>query len=90
MEQDNVALAFDTIIRDINAAIEGLNDEGAEAFLSGRYEDVNRLRQRGEALAGFSGEVEQLLTVWVTQFDATTPDKEAQVIVDTLHLTLLP
>ena len=68
MDQDTVTRAFGVISEEIKAIIHELNDEGAHAFRSGRYEDVDRLRHVGEELAVFRGSVGQLQTLWVSKF----------------------
>ncbi len=70
MDEDKVTRAFGVIDEEINAIIQELNDEGAQAFRHGRYEEVDRLRQVGAELAVFRGSVEQLQTLWVSKFCA--------------------
>lgn len=71
MDQDKVTVAFAVINKEITAIIQELNDEGAQAFRSSRYEDVDRLRTMGEELGAFRERVEQLKTQWVGKFGAS-------------------
>ena len=68
MEQDKVVVAFTVINKEIELIMEALNDEGAEAFRSGSYEQVDRLRRVAEELGVFQETARQLHTHWVAKF----------------------
>jgi MoaA/NifB/PqqE/SkfB family radical SAM enzyme len=78
MEQDKVAVAFDVICREVEAAIKELNDEGARAFQTSRYDDVEKLRQVAEELGVFHYNVRQLHNHWIAKFASADLSPPAQ------------
>jgi hypothetical protein len=68
MEHDKVEVAFTVIGKEIELIMEALNDEGAKAFRSGSYEQVDKLRRVAEELGAFHETARQLHTHWVAKF----------------------
>lgn len=68
MERNEVAIAFDIVLEEIENAIEGLNKEGAKAFQSGNYEVARDLMDKGSQMATFRNKVKDLQKEWVKIF----------------------
>lgn len=59
MDQNEVMVAFEILLEEIEAVIDGFNNEGAEAFHKGDYEAVGEIRERAKQISSFrdKGEV---------------------------------
>ncbi len=68
MDQNDVAVAFDIVLEEIENAIAGLNKEGAQAFQSGKYEVAKDLTEKGSQMAAFRGKVSDLRREWLNIF----------------------
>lgn len=75
MERNEVAVAFDMVLQEIDRAIAALNQEGAEAFQSGRYEMAKNLTEKGAQMKGFRDKVAGLRKEWHDLFAAMVPKR---------------
>lgn len=72
MDQDEVAIAFDIVLEEIENAIAALNQQGAQAFQSGKYDLARDLMEKGSQMAAFRSKVNDLQKEWLNIF-ATVP-----------------
>ena len=75
MDQNDVAVAFDIVLEGIENAIEALNQEGAQAFKSGKYEAAKDLMEKGSSMILFRGKISDLQKEWLNIF-ATVVQKQ--------------
>lgn len=53
MDQNEVAIAFDIVLEEIENAIAALNQEGAQAFQCGKYDLARELMEKGSQMTAF-------------------------------------
>lgn len=75
MEQNEVAIAFDIVLEEIENAIAALNQQGAEAFQNGKYDVARGLMEKGSQMAAFRTKVNDLQKEWLNIFATVTPPK---------------
>ncbi len=75
MDQNEVAIAFDIVLEEIENAIATLNREGAQAFQVGKYDVARELMEKGSQMTAFRTKVVDLQKEWVNIFAAVTPSK---------------
>ncbi len=75
MDQNEVAIAFDILLEEIENAIAALNQQGAEAFQSGKYDVARDLMEKGSQMAAFRSKVNDLQKEWINIFATVTPPK---------------
>lgn len=75
MEQNEVAIAFDIVLEEIENAIAALNQQGAEAFQNGKYDVARDLMEKGSQMAAFRTKVNDLQKEWLNIFATVTPPK---------------
>jgi hypothetical protein len=68
MDQNEVAIAFDIVLEEIENAIAALNQEGAQAFQSGKYDVASDLMEKGSQMAAFRSKVKDLQKEWLNIF----------------------
>ncbi len=68
MDQDEVTIAFDIVLEAIENAIAALNQQGAKAFQSGKYELAKDLTEKGIEMTAFRGKVDDLRKEWLNGF----------------------
>ena len=68
MDQNDVAVAFDIVLEEIENAIAGLNKQGAQAFQAGKYEIAKDLTEKGSQMTAFRGKVSDLRKEWLNIF----------------------
>ena len=66
--ENEVGTAFDIVLEEIENAIEGLNQEGAQAFHKGDYKRAGELKDKGAQLTAFRGKVSALRQEWGSIF----------------------
>ncbi len=72
MDQNEVAIAFDIVLEEIENAIAALNQQGAQAFQSGKYEVARDLTEKGSQMAVFRTKVADLQREWLQTFDSAS------------------
>lgn len=70
---DSVAVAFELMALELNAAVEDLNSAGARLFQGSEYDEAKRLTEKGKALKEFCDRVTVLSKEWSERF-ATPPE----------------
>ena len=75
MDQNEVAIAFDIVLEEIENAIAALNHQGAEAFKNGKYDVARDLMEKGSQMAAFRTKVNDLQKEWLNIFATVTPPK---------------
>jgi hypothetical protein len=75
MDQNEVAIAFDIVLEEIENAIEALNQQGAQAFQSGKYEEAKELMEKGSQMTAFREKVNELQKEWSNIFTTVTRGK---------------
>mgnify|MGYP005865933069 FL=1 len=75
MDQNEVAIAFDIVLEEIENAIAALNQQGAEAFQNGKYDVARDLMEKGSQMAAFRTKVNDLQKEWLNIFATVTPPK---------------
>ncbi len=73
MDQNEVAVAFDIVLEEIENAIAALNQEGAQAFQGGKYDVARELMEKGSAMTAFRTKVLDLQREWLNIFGAMVP-----------------
>jgi hypothetical protein len=71
--ENRVHSAFESVLEEIEDAIEGLNRKGASAFQKGDYTRATALTERGSRMATFRGKVVALRKEWDQLFLAAKP-----------------
>ena len=66
--ENEVATAFDIVLEEIEDAIEGLNQDGAEAFQKGDYDRARELMEKGSQMTAFREKVNELQKEWENIF----------------------
>jgi len=75
MNQNEVAVAFDIVLEEIENAIAALNREGAQAFENGKYEIARELIEKGSQMTAFRNRVKDLQKEWLNIFASIVPPK---------------
>jgi hypothetical protein len=75
MHQNEVAVAFDIVLEEIENAIAALNREGAQAFEGGKYEVARDLMEKGSQMTAFRSRVKDMQKEWLNIFAAIVLQK---------------
>ncbi len=75
MYQNEVAVAFDIVLEEIENAIVVLNRQGAQAFERGHYEEARDLMEKGLQMTIFRSKVKDLQKEWLNIFASFIPQK---------------
>lgn len=75
MENDSVTIAFDMILAEINKVATSVNDQGAQFFKNGSYDDAAKLVESGRKLIDFKEKLVSLKGEWVSGLDIGTRKK---------------
>lgn len=75
MNQNDVAVAFDTVLKEIENAIPALNREGAQAFQVGKYDSARELMEKGPQMKAVLTKLADLQKEWLNIFSAVTPSE---------------
>jgi restriction endonuclease Mrr len=75
MHQNEVAVAFDIVLEEIENAIAALNREGAQAFETGKYDIARDLMEKGSQMTAFRERVKDLQKEWVNIFASVVPSR---------------
>ena len=75
MDKNEVHIAFEILLEEIETVVSGLNDGGAEAFQSGDYDRAVKLAKDATRLHEFHDKVKGLQGEWRTLFAETAPPK---------------
>lgn len=75
MHQNEVAVAFDIVLEEIENAIAALNRDGAQAFEGGKYDIARDLMEKGSQMTAFRERVKDLQKEWLNIFAAIVPQK---------------
>lgn len=76
MNQNEVTVAFDIVLNEIENAIAALNREGAQAFESGKYEVARNLMEKGSQMVAFRNRVKDLQKEWLNIFASIIPSPQ--------------
>ncbi|MBI4762804.1 MAG: winged helix-turn-helix domain-containing protein [Chloroflexota bacterium] len=75
MHQNEVVVAFDIVLEEIENAIAALNRDGAQAFEGGKYEIARDLMEKGSQMTAFRDRVKDLQKEWLNIFAAAVHQK---------------
>lgn len=75
MYQNEVVLAFDIVLEEIENAIAALNKEGAQAFEQGKYDIARDLMEKGSQMTAFRSRVKDLQKEWLNIFASVVTHK---------------
>lgn len=75
MDRNEVSVASDIVLEEIESAIAALNKEGGQAFQQGKYEVAKELMERGSQMTAFREKVNELHKQWNTIFATVAPRK---------------
>jgi len=75
MHQNEVAVAFDIVLEEINNAIAALNREGTQALEGGKYDIARDLIEKELQMKAFRSRVKDLQKEWLKFFTAVVPQK---------------
>lgn len=75
MYQNEVAVALDIVLEEIENAIASLNKEGAQAFEKGNYEIARELMEKGSQMTTYRERVRDLQKEWLNLFASVAPSK---------------
>lgn len=75
MNQNEVAIAFDIVLEEIDNAIAALNHQGAQAFQDGKYDIAKELMEKGSQMVTFRSKVNELQKEWINIFAPVTPPR---------------
>ncbi|WP_157042527.1 winged helix-turn-helix domain-containing protein [Roseiflexus castenholzii] len=75
MDQNEVAIAFDIVLEEIENAIAALNREGSQALQVGKYDVARELMEKGSQVTAFRTKVVDLQKEWINIFAALMPSK---------------
>jgi len=76
MDQNEVATAFEIVLEEIENAIAALNQQGAQAFQSGKYDIAKDLMEKGSQMSAFRAKVKDLQQEWLNIFAFVSPRTE--------------
>jgi len=76
MDKNEVNIAFEILLEEIEGVVEGLNQEGEQAFRSRDYEKVKRIIEYATRLTAFREKVRGLQKEWKNNFSGRFPVKE--------------
>ncbi len=77
MDENEVVVAFDIVLEEVEDAIAGLNRQGAELIQAGSYTAVQELLEKANQMTAFRAKVSTLQKEWQTIFAGAVP-KAAQ------------
>jgi hypothetical protein len=75
MDRNEVDIAFEILMEEIETVADGLNDEGSKAFQAGDYDTARRLIEDATRLADFRQKVKALQQEWQSSFPAVPRKK---------------
>ena len=75
MENNEVATAFEIVLEEIESVVDSLNQEGADAFQTGNYENARKLIEVATRITDYRSKVKSLQKEWVSLFSAKVPKK---------------
>lgn len=71
MSQNEVVIAFDIVLEEIENTIAALNREGSQAFNAGKYDVARDLTEKGSQMTEFRSKVRELQKEWQNIFGGT-------------------
>ncbi len=74
MQQNDVMIAFDILLEEIETVIENFNENGAEAFQRSDYDSVNEIKDKASHAASFRDKVKALQKEWKQFFTERVAD----------------
>ncbi|MCL5075723.1 MAG: winged helix-turn-helix domain-containing protein [Chloroflexi bacterium] len=80
MDGNEVNVAFDILLEEIEMVANGLNEAGSEAFKSGQYDRAREVIEMATRLSDFRGRVKTLQQEWARLFAARIPSRLAKRI----------
>jgi len=75
MDQNQVGIALDIVLEEIENAISALNQQGAQAFQIGKYDIARSLMEKGSQMAAFRTRVNDLRNEWHNIFATVSSQK---------------
>jgi hypothetical protein len=79
MHQNDVSLAFDMVLEEIDKAISAINQEGIQAFQDGKYDVAHELSEKGKQIKAFRERVKNLQQEWLNLFAPIVPHKPRHI-----------
>ncbi|MDH7482965.1 MAG: winged helix-turn-helix domain-containing protein [Armatimonadota bacterium] len=76
MDQNEVAIAFDIVLEEIENAITALNREEVQAFQAGEYDVARELMEKGRLMTAFRKKIVDLQKEWLNIFTTVRPPKD--------------
>lgn len=73
MDKNEVNIAFEILIEEIENVIEGLNQEGQKAFKNGNYEKAKGIIENASQMTTFREKVRELQKEWRNIFSGRLP-----------------
>ena len=73
MDRNEVSVAFEIVLEEIETVVDGLNEDGAGAFQKGDYDAARDLIETATRLSEFRGKVRILQKEWENLFSAQIP-----------------
>ena len=83
MDRNEVHIAFEILLEEIETVVGSLDDEGAAAFQAHAYDRAVKLARDATRLAEFHAKVKSLQAEWQTLFAETKPPKPKAKGTDT-------
>ncbi len=68
MDRNEVVVAFEILLEEIENVVEGFNEEGAQAFRRSDYEAAREIMERGGQIAAFRDKIKELQKEWSRLF----------------------
>ncbi|MCR4438932.1 MAG: winged helix-turn-helix domain-containing protein [bacterium] len=78
MEQNEVSIAFEIVLEELDSAIAAINREGARAFEGGRYDAARELMEKGSQMTALRSKVSELQREWLAISSAVKASRRAR------------
>lgn len=85
MHQNEVSVAFDIVLEEIENAIAAINHDGEQAFKEGKYDIARDLIEKASQMTAFRGRVKDLQKEWLNIFAAAIPQKRQKAYKKLQH-----
>ncbi len=72
MNKDGVTTAFEVILDELATVIVQVNEQGAQLFKTGKYDEATRLGESGKQLERFREKLDTLRSEWIKGLDIAT------------------
>lgn len=75
MNKDGVTTAFEVILDELATVVDEVNEQGAQLFKNGKYDEATRLGESGKQLENFREKIDQLRSEWINGLDITVRNR---------------